>query len=123
MWHRRLDSCSRFSRVTRRQKGSPSPPLTSQANIISAWQRAIREIDEVCWFDGRPATVRAVVDHSRQIENADPQVPIILSSDGHVLDGMHRVAKAILEGPPSVPAQRLLADPEPDWLVGSSRPE
>ena len=77
---------------------------------------AIREIDEDCWFDGRPATVRAVVDHARRIGDADLALPIILASDGQVLDGMHRIAKAVLCGRTSVAAQRLATDPDPDWL-------
>jgi hypothetical protein len=98
-------------------------------HIETVWQAArdlpvedvpvdtIREIDEDCWFDGRPATVRAVVDHARRIEEADLELPIILAVDGQVLDGMHRVAKAVLRGRGTVPARRLAVDPEPDWLV------
>jgi hypothetical protein len=76
----------------------------------------IREIDEDCWFQGQPVTVRAVIDHARRIEGADLSMPIILASDGQVLDGMHRIAKAVLIGRTSVTAQRLAADPNPDWL-------
>ncbi len=77
---------------------------------------AIPEIDEDCWFSGQPATVREVVDHARRIEDADLTIPIILASDGQVLDGMHRIAKALLYGHTSIPAQRLATDPDPDWL-------
>jgi hypothetical protein len=80
---------------------------------------AIPEIDEDCWFNGQPATVRAVVDHARRIDQADLGLPIILASDGQVLDGMHRVAKAVLSGRPSVPARRLPIDPDPDWCHAS----
>lgn len=76
----------------------------------------IDEIDEDCWFDGRPATVRAVVDHARRIWDADLAVPVILASDGQVLDGMHRIAKAVLCGQTTLTAQRLATDPDPDWL-------
>lgn len=76
----------------------------------------IREIDEDCWFDGRPATVRAVVDHARRIDAADLARPIILASDGQVLDGMHRIAKAVLCGRTTVLARRLPIDPDPDWF-------
>jgi hypothetical protein len=77
----------------------------------------IPEVDQDCWFNGRPATVRAVVDHARQIEDADLSVPVILACDGQVLDGMHRIAKAVLRGRSSVPAQRLPNDPDPDWYL------
>lgn len=76
----------------------------------------IREIDEDCWFGGRPATVRDVVSHARRIVDADLSLPVILASDGQVLDGMHRIAKAVLCGQISVAAQRLATDPDPDWL-------
>ena len=76
----------------------------------------IGEIDEDCWFDGRPATVRAVVQHARTMYEADLARPVILSSDGQVLDGMHRIARALLDARVAVPAQRLPIDPEPDWL-------
>jgi len=78
---------------------------------------AIHEIDEDCWFNGRPATVRDVVRHALSIHNADLARPVILSSEGHVLDGMHRIAKALLEGRATISAQRLPTDPEPDWLT------
>jgi hypothetical protein len=81
---------------------------------------AIREIDEDCWFNGRPATARAVVDHARRIEDADLSLPVILAADGQVLDGMHRIANAVLRGRSSVPAQRLPIDPDPDWLLPES---
>lgn len=76
----------------------------------------IREIDEDCWFGGRPATVRDVVSHARRIVDTDLSPPVILASDGQVLDGMHRIAKAVLCGQVSVTAKRLATDPDPDWL-------
>jgi hypothetical protein len=60
----------------------------------------IRELDEIYWFDDdqeRP-TCRRVLDHLRLIEATDLRYPIILGADGRVMDGMHRVAKALLEG-------------------------
>ncbi len=98
-------------------------------HIETVWQAArgvpveevpidtIQEIDEDCWFNGRPATVRAVVDHARRMDEADLALPIILASDGQVLDGMHRVAKAVLLGRATVLARRLRVDPDPDWLL------
>jgi hypothetical protein len=56
---------------------------------------SIFEFEEVYWFDEqyRP-TCRAVVSHVQRVQEADLSVPIILSADGHVMDGMHRVEKA-----------------------------
>jgi hypothetical protein len=79
---------------------------------------AIREIDEPHWFSGssHDATCRAVMEHARMINEADPGFPIILSSDGRVMDGMHRVLKAMLNGSQSIEAVRFESDPEPDFV-------
>lgn len=60
----------------------------------------IRELDEEYWFgtDGDRPTCRAVAEHARLMQETDLRHPIILSSDGRVMDGMHRVAKAYMEG-------------------------
>jgi hypothetical protein len=78
----------------------------------------IFEFDEVYWFDDqhRP-TCRAVVLHLQQIHAADLSVPIILSADGYVMDGMHRVAKAWLLGHTEIQAVQFPYDPEPDRIV------
>lgn len=91
----------------------------SHCPVEDALIDAIEELDEDCWFegDGRVPTVRAVADHANRINKADLDRPIILSSDGHVLDGMHRVARALLDGHQTVKAQRLPVDPSPDWTL------
>jgi hypothetical protein len=51
----------------------------------------IRELDEPFWFSLEASpTGRAIIEHARLIEAADLAFPIILSSDGRVMDGMHR---------------------------------
>lgn len=78
---------------------------------------SIRELDEPFWFGfGNPPTCRAVVEHTRLIEAADLSFPIILSSDGRVMDGMHRVAKAALLQRLAIEAVRFTNDPEPDYV-------
>lgn len=79
---------------------------------------AIRELDQVYWFDDdyhRP-TCRAVLLHVRLIQEADLSYPIILASCGRVMDGMHRVAKAELEGRDSIEAVRFEVEPAPDYV-------
>ena len=78
----------------------------------------IRELDEAYWFglEGDRATCRAVADHARLMAEADLRYPIILCADGRVMDGMHRVAKAYMEGRTSVTAVRLTETPEPDYI-------
>jgi hypothetical protein len=79
---------------------------------------SIHEFEEVYWFDDqyRP-TCRAVVSHIQRIQAADLSVPIILSADGHVMDGMHRVAKAWLPGHTEIRTVQFSQDPEPDQIL------
>lgn len=74
------------------------------------------EIDSVYWFDEfeRP-TVRKVVEHVRLLRDVDPSYPIILGPDNRVMDGMHRVARALLEGRTTIRAVRIPDLPEPDY--------
>jgi hypothetical protein len=69
-----------------------------------------------CWFCGNPPTCRAVTLHTKRILNADLTFPIILSSDGRLMDGGHRIAKAWLEGRDEVHAVQFAVDPEPDFV-------
>jgi hypothetical protein len=50
----------------------------------------------------------------RLVRDVDPAHPVILGSDGRVMDGMHRIARAVLEGRTTIRAVRFPADPEPD---------
>ena len=63
---------------------------------------AIGEVDTSYWFDGSDEvpTVRKVVEHVRLISQVGVSYPIILGPDGRVMDGMHRIVRALLEGRP-----------------------
>ncbi len=78
----------------------------------------IAELDEEYWFADSevPATVRAVVDHARLIVEVDVAHPIILDVHGRVMDGMHRVARALLDGRATLPAVRFAVQPPPDFV-------
>lgn len=78
---------------------------------------AISEVDTAYWFDGsfEKPTVRKVVEHARLISEVDISYPIILGPDGRVMDGMHRVARALLQGQADIDAVRFTTLPEPDY--------
>jgi hypothetical protein len=76
----------------------------------------IKEFDEDCWFDGKAPTCREVAEHARRIARADLRYPILLASDGSLMDGGHRVARAWMEGLTEVDAVRFDVDPQPDWV-------
>ena len=90
--------------------------LTSDLPVEELPLAELHEVDSVYWFDSsqRP-TVRDVVEHFRLVQEVDPQHPIILGPDNRVMDGMHRVARALLEGQASIAAVRLRTLPDPDY--------
>lgn len=75
----------------------------------------LHEIDTVYWFsDSHEPTVRNVLLHARQALEVDTSYPIILGPDGRVMDGMHRIARVLLEGGTEISAVRLPVLPAPD---------
>ena len=84
-----------------------------QIPVDSIWQ-----IDSAHW--GR-VTPRDLAEHVRLIAETDPSYPIILSADGRVMDGMHRVVKAIMGGHTTIAAIQFEVQPEPDFR--NCRPE
>jgi RimJ/RimL family protein N-acetyltransferase len=77
---------------------------------------SIGEIDTPYWFSPEPdPTVRRVVEHMRLVADVETHWPIILGPDGRVMDGMHRIARALLDGRASVPGVRLPTLPAPDF--------
>lgn len=89
-----------------------SAELAAEAVAIES----IREFDEDCWFGGRAVTCRMVARHAERIQKADLRYPVILSADGRLMDGGHRIAKAWLSGGTTVDAVRFVVDPEPDYI-------
>ena len=69
------------------------------------------------WYGHNAAspTVRSVVAHCQLMMAADLAYPILLDSAGRVMDGMHRVGKALMLGHSHVAARRFAADPAPDY--------
>jgi hypothetical protein len=77
----------------------------------------IADLDKPYWYDhGCAPTCRSVLEHVRLINAVDLRFPIILSSDGGVMDGMHRVARAVLDGHKHILAKRFSRDPPPDYV-------
>src|SRR5262245_57165709 len=80
----------------------------------------LNALDDVRWFSermNRLPTCRAVAEHARDIYEADFHFPIILSPSGVVLDGMHRLCKAFLEGVEEIDAVQLPTMPPYRWRL------
>ena len=78
---------------------------------------SIIELNENYWFGGKEdnPTCLAIAEHCKLIKETDLKFPIILSSNGRVMDGMHRVCKAFMEGRTTIKAVQFSDDPEPDF--------
>ena len=72
-------------------------------------------IGTTCWNAAR--SPQRLAEEIVRVMSADLDKPIILSDDGFVLDGWHRVTRALVEGRTHISAVRFEKDPEPDWIV------
>ena len=92
--------------------------LTTYLEAIELPLSNIRELDEPYWYDleGDTPTCKSIANHIRLIQYADLSHPIIVCPEGRVMDGMHRVVKAYLEGRKIVLAYRLPVLPPPDFV-------
>lgn len=80
----------------------------------------LRHLDVVCWFnDEFKATLRNVVEHFVRMEAVDADYPIIIDPAGQIVDGAHRVAKAMAGGQSTIKAVQLKEVPPPDEIVDS----
>lgn len=77
----------------------------------------IAEVDEPYWAEEGPKmTGRVVLEHAQIIRAADLAFPIILCPEGRLMDGMHRVLKALDLGHSTIAAYRLPVLPQPDHV-------
>ena len=82
----------------------------------------IRELDEDYWFGaGDTPTVLSLVEHWELSREVDLSYPIVVDPAGRVMDGMHHVARALMDGSTTVPAKRLPEMPAPN-LTGVRDP-
>jgi hypothetical protein len=78
----------------------------------------IPELDQDCWFaPRRTPSIREVAKHARRIAEADPAYPVILCAEGRLMDGGHRLAKALIAGREEIEAVRFPETPEPDEIL------
>jgi hypothetical protein len=91
--------------------------LSAGLPVITVPLDEIRDLDTAYWAlpGSEHPTVRELVVHLRLISEVDPAYPVILGSDGRVMDGMHRIARALLDGRTTIEAVRFETDPQPDF--------
>ena len=92
--------------------------LTRDLPVEQVQLADISELDETHWYEheGDSPTCRSLLQHMQLIDEVDIRYPIILDRDGRVMDGMHRVCRALREHIDHLPAVRLVTNPEPDHV-------
>lgn len=58
---------------------------------------------------------RDFIAHIKLVNDADLSYPIILNENGALIDGKHRLAKAILEGRKTILSKRFVKEPASIW--------
>lgn len=78
----------------------------------------IAELDELWWYQTseETPTPRSIADHMKLVRDTDLSYPIILCAEGRLMDGMHRVVKALLEGREQIKAIKFPETPTPDYI-------
>jgi hypothetical protein len=70
-----------------------------------------------CDSFSNPPLWRDIGDHTKRILAADLNYPIVISAEGNIMDGMHRILKCYVFGLPSVKAVRFTETPPPDMTI------
>jgi hypothetical protein len=64
-----------------------------------------------------PTTMADFVDDVKKVIDADFSYPIILDDEGYVMDGRHRIAKALLDDEKTIKFVRFEVTPSPDYYA------
>lgn len=75
----------------------------------------VDKLNGTCWTEGagEDATPQWVLGHTRRILKADLNCPILIDEKNNILDGVHRLCKAVLDGRDNIAVQRIERLPEP----------
>lgn len=65
------------------------------------------------WHTYEKLSLREMVMHMKAVNDADLDTPIILDEDGEIMDGRHRLMKAMLTGAETIKAVRFEENPPP----------
>ena len=71
----------------------------------------IEHLNFAKWYS--EMSLRQLVGHMKSVNKADLKYPIILDEDGEVMDGRHRIMKALLTGKKTIKAVRFEENPSP----------
>ena len=90
--------------------------LTRNFKVKEILLSEIKELNESYWYPDSYPTTQYIIDHMILIQEADLSYPIILCSQGRIMDDMHRVGKAKILGEVKIRAVQFDKDPQPDYI-------
>jgi hypothetical protein len=90
--------------------------LTKKFKVKEIPLSEIRELEEPYWYPESHPTTQEIIEHMQLIQEADLSYPIILCSQGRLMDGMHRVGKAKILGKDLISVVQFNVDPKPDFI-------
>ncbi|MEM9667875.1 MAG: hypothetical protein AAF950_03045 [Pseudomonadota bacterium] len=91
--------------------------LATSLPVITRTLDEIAELDEAYWFyTGDTPTCRNLAEHFKLMMEADLEYPIILCSEGRVMDGMHRATKSLTLGKTEILCVQFEDTPKADFL-------
>jgi hypothetical protein len=71
-------------------------------------------LEQTCCITPDERTCMHMARHAKRVLEADLAYPILLSADGMLFDGSHRIAKAWVLGHETIQVVRFPRNPEPD---------
>ncbi|WP_336166707.1 hypothetical protein [Acinetobacter sp. 161(2023)] len=90
--------------------------LTKKFKVKEIPLSEIKELEEPYWYPDTHPTTQEIIEHMQLIQEADLAYPIILCSQGRLMDGMHRVGKAKILGKNLISVVQFDVDPKPDFI-------
>ena len=91
--------------------------LVKAASTLDVYEFNLSNIsleDPIRWH---MSSVRDALAHLDRLRRADISRPIIQRADGCIMNGWHRIIKAMSEGKKFIPAKRFIENPEPDFIL------
>ncbi len=68
------------------------------------------------------SSVRDALAHLDRIHNANLSMPIIMRADGYIMNGWHRIIRAMSEEKKFILAKRFTENPKPDFVLPIDHP-
>ena len=91
--------------------------LTKDFKVVKLSVDKLLENNNDHWYkDGDLPTSKSIFDHMKLVDECSLKYPIIVSAEGKIMDGMHRVGKAYLNGFSLIDAVVFEVTPDPDFL-------